>query len=90
MNIDPLRPQCFSSPIFDQGKFTIGIFLDLKKAFETVNHSYLLEKLRHLGIVGTSLDWFKSYLYNRSQFVNFNKTKSDINSLNYSIPQVRT
>ena len=40
--------------------------------------------------MGTSLDWFKSYLYNRSQFVNFNKTKSNISSLNCSIPQGST
>ena len=40
--------------------------------------------------MGTSLDWFKSYLYNRSQFVNFNKTKSDISSLSCSILQGST
>jgi hypothetical protein len=51
----------------DNGKFTCGIFIDLKKAFDTVDHHILLRKLNNYGIRGIVLDWFESYLNNRYQ-----------------------
>ena len=53
----------------DSGKYTCGIFIDLKKAFDTVNHSILLAKLENYGIRGLINIWFKSCL-NRSSAVN--------------------
>ena len=45
--------------------YSCGIFIDLKKAFDTVNHDILLQKLGHYGIRNTNLSWFKSYLTDR-------------------------
>ena len=50
---------------FENNKYTIGIFLDLSKAFDTLNHSILLQKMERYGIRGLAQDWFASYLKNR-------------------------
>ena len=55
--------------------FTIGVFIDLSKAFDTVDHQILLEKLKKYGIVISNLKLFHSYLPNRKQFIKFNKTE---------------
>ena len=51
----------------DDGKFIVGILLDFVKAFDTVDHDILLNKLSHYGIRGVPHLWFKSYLSNRQQ-----------------------
>ena len=71
----------------DNGKFGCGVFIDLKKAFDTVNHEILLVKLEHHGIREEALDWFKSYLSNRKQYVHLNGVHSDIRYITCGVPQ---
>ena len=66
----------FTSKIIDQldnNERAIGVFLDLSKAFDTVDHNILLEKLYYYGSEGNELNWFKSYLADRKMLVNINK-----------------
>ena len=55
----------------------MGVFLDLSKEFDTVNHNILLHKLEHLSIRGVVLEWFKNYLFNRKQIVKYKLTVSN-------------
>ena len=65
---------------------TIGLYLDLQKAFDTVNHSVLLNKLENYGIRGIVLNWFKSYLNNRKQYASLLTYMSDLESVKYGVP----
>ena len=63
---------------FSQEKYTLVIFIGLSKAFDTVNHNILLEKLKAYGIQSENLKWFRSYLSNRKQFISYNDFKTEM------------
>ena len=63
------------SSAIDQHESTVGIFLDLSKAFDTLDHGILLNKLEHYGIRDTALQWIKSYFSYRYQFVQFHQNR---------------
>ena len=64
-----------------------GLFLDLSKAFDTVNHNILISKLNHYGIRGPTLNLLKSYLTNRKQYVKIGKQKSELRNISCGVPQ---
>ena len=65
----------------------IGIFLDLSKAFDTVNHSILTHKLNFYGLRDAELNWFKSYLSNRRQYVSIDGVNSELRTIESGVPQ---
>ena len=69
-----------------KGSFACGVFLDLKKAFDIVNHNILLSKLDHYGVRGRANDWIMSYLSNRDQFINLNNCTSAKNTTKCGVP----
>ena len=71
----------------DKGEHIIGLFVDLAKAFDTVNHTILLKKLTHYGIRGTALQWIHSYLSERQQSVKFNGNNSTHRNITCGVPQ---
>ena len=71
----------------DDGNIGCGVFVDLLKAFDTVDHQVLLAELNHYGIRGVSIDWFKSYLSNRKQHVSINGLDSGLSTINCGVSQ---
>eukprot|EP00116_Pleurobrachia_bachei_P004138 sb/3464400/ len=71
----------------DKGQHTVGLFLDLQKAFDTIDHEILLSKLEHYGIRGIPLDLFRSYLTNRMQYVRLSDFSSSTLPIIYGVPQ---
>ena len=75
------------SDAIDKGNVTLGLFIDLSKAFDTVSHDILLAKLEFYGVRGVALEWFKSYLSCRSQFVQYNGYSSPSKFIKCGVPQ---
>ena len=71
----------------DNKKFACGVFVDFQKAFDTVNHGILIEKLKYYGVRGVANSWFKSYLTSRSQFVSLSGFNSEAKHLQHGVPQ---
>uniref|UniRef100_A0AAY4B9C9 Reverse transcriptase domain-containing protein n=1 Tax=Denticeps clupeoides TaxID=299321 RepID=A0AAY4B9C9_9TELE len=72
----------------DQGRISLLVLLDLSAAFDTIDHAILLARLENvIGIKGTALEWFRSYLTNRYQFVDINGVSSSHSKVEFGVPQ---
>jgi hypothetical protein len=71
----------------DNKKNPFAVFIDLSKAFDTLDHNILISKLHHYGIRGTELTWFRNYLGNRKQYVKFNNVTSPFVGIKTGVPQ---
>ena len=74
----------------DNDNYVCSVFIDLEKAFDTVDHQILLQKLYHYGIRGLAHNWFQSYLFNRQQFVFISGSSSELMSIKCGVPQRST
>ena len=72
---------------FEDKKIVLGLFLDLSKAFDSIDHDILTNKMYHHGIRGNVLNWFKSYLSDRQQYVTVDNYNSQYKSINVGVPQ---
>ena len=72
---------------FEAKQAMVGAYLDLSKAFDTIDHNILLPKLFHYGIRDVPYDWFKSYLTNRQQQVMCQNVLSKVRYINFGVPQ---
>ena len=75
------------SEALENGDFVLGLFLDFSKAFDTVNHSILYEKLEFYGVRGLALQWFQSYVSDRTQYVEYNNVHSGKGIITFGVPQ---
>ena len=75
------------SEAMNKKEFTIGIFCDIRKAFDCVPKNTLLMKLKKFGVHGNMLHWFESYLTNRKQFVRVGMHDSEYKNISSGVPQ---
>ena len=66
---------------------TGAVFIDLRKTFDSINHTLLLDKIRSCGVTDTELLWFRSYLTNRKQAASYQNVLSDLEQLSTGVPQ---
>ena len=80
-----LTDECLTN--LDNGQETICVFLDIKKEFDSVSHSLLLQKLKYIGVTGTAHNLLTNYLKGRQQKNTINNAISDIHLITYGVPQ---
>ena len=71
----------------DKDEIPINIYLDLSKAFDTIDHIILIDKLKYYGVHGSNLNLFSSYLENRKQYTEIDNIKSNMLSITTGVPQ---
>jgi len=71
----------------DHKQSVIAVFLDFAKAFDTVSHGILVDKLEHVGIRGIALNWFRTYICSRKQYVGISESKSMMSIVDKGVPQ---
>lgn len=71
----------------ERKKYVFGLFIDLQKAFDTIDHNILMNKMEKYGIRGFSQNWLRSYLEDRQQFVHINQHKSSLKNILCGVPQ---
>ena len=72
---------------FEKDQYTLGVFINFSKDFDTVDHKILIAKLENYGIKGINLVWFKSYLENRKQFIQYHISNTFYKSIICGVPQ---
>lgn len=72
---------------FETKLYTLGIFLDFRKAFDSIKHEIILKKLYNYGIRGVALELIQNYLSDRVQYTTLNREKSEIGKIQYGVPQ---
>ena len=75
------------SQSLDNGDYLLGLYLDFTKALDTANNAILLQKLEHYGARGVTLNWFKSYLSGRTQFVDYQGVRSTTCCITCGVPK---
>ena len=72
---------------FEKGEYTLEVFIDLSKAFDTIDHGILIKKLQYYGIDGTALEWFKGYLSNRKKYISTQEISKSCLDIICGVPQ---
>ena len=75
------------SQYLDCGNIPLSVFLDMSKAFDTLDHNILIDKLKFHGLTNTPLNWFRGYLYGRQQYVDLDGHISNVTELSAGVSQ---